>query len=761
MQDDNGRTVSLKDPAGTASAGISFLIIALFWTAVIATLAGWHYYRAAEAALENARTAARHSFGKDVTFRRWATGHGGVYVPVTEATPPNPYLTHVFERDINSPSGRALTLINPAYMLRQMHEMADELFGVRGHITSLKPLRPENAPDEWEIKALHAFQTGTEEWSSKTSMDDEPYLRLMRPLIAEEGCLKCHGIQGYEVGDILGGVSVAIPWEPYRQAFHAALPGFVFGYGGLWLFGLLFIVASRRRLAEHLKEHRKSEERLRLMEDNLPDSYVYQYRHGKDGVPEFLYVSEGVERLHGLSQEAVLVDAGVLHRQIDPQQLSTLMEAEALSLKNMTDFQAELRMRRSDGEWRWIQVRSRPRRFEDGTIIWDGVATDVTERKLTLEKLQDSEARLRHWHVLMQYIIEHDPNAIFVLDRDLRHLFVSDRFLRDYGLGEKDIIGKHHYEVFPDIPQKWREVHRKALQGEILSAEDEPFAREDGRIDYTRWQCRPWHEVDGSIGGIILYTEVVTERVEANRALQQRTLELEERSAELERFNYTVSHDLKSPLVTVKSFLGFLEKDLAAGDAERIQTDIDYMRAATQKMSQLLAELLEMSRIGRIVNPPVRVAYGDLIQEVLALVAGPIAERGVEIQVSDEDLVLFGDRSRLVEIWQNLVENAVKYMGGQTTPFIYIGVEDRAGEQVFFVRDNGMGIDPRYAEKIFGLFEKLDRQTEGSGLGLALVKRIVEVYGGRIWVESVGEGQGSCFFFTLPGACTSKGEEIS
>ncbi|WP_429885950.1 ATP-binding protein [Geoalkalibacter halelectricus] len=629
MQDDNGRTVSLKDPAGTASAGISFLIIALFWTAVIATLAGWHYYRTAEAALENARTAARHSFGKDVTFRRWATGHGGVYVPVTEATPPNPYLTHVFERDISSPSGRALTLINPAYMLRQMHEMADELFGVRGHITSLKPLRPENAPDEWEIKALHAFQTGTEEWSSKTSMDDEPYLRLMRPLIAEEGCLKCHGVQGYVVGDILGGVSVAIPWEPYRQALHAALPGFVFGYGGLWLFGLLFIVASRRRLREHV------------------------------------------------------------------------------------------------------------------------------------DKVQESEARLRHWHDLMQYIIEHDPNAIFVLDRDLRHLFVSDRFLRDFGLGGKDIIGKHHYEVFPDIPQKWREVHQRALKGEILSAEDERYVREDGRIDYTRWQCRPWHEVDGSIGGIILYTEVVTERVEASRALQQRTQELEERSAELERFNYTVSHDLKSPLVTVKSFLGFLEKDLAAGDAERIQTDIDYMRAATQKMSQLLDELLEMSRIGRIVNPPVRVAYGDLIQEVLALVAGPIAERGVEIQVSDEDLVLFGDRSRLVEIWQNLLENAVKYMGGQTAPFIYLGVEDRAGEQVFFVRDNGMGIDPRYAEKIFGLFEKLDRQTEGSGLGLALVKRIVEVYGGRIWVESVGEGQGSCFFFTLPGACTSKGEEIS
>jgi signal transduction histidine kinase len=169
-------------------------------------------------------------------------------------------------------------------------------------------------------------------------------------------------------------------------------------------------------------------------------------------------------------------------------------------------------------------------------------------------------------------------------------------------------------------------------------------------------------------------------------------------------------------------------------------------------MGILLDELLEMSRIGRLVNPPEEIAFHQLLQEVLSLMAGPLAEKEVRIERDEQGPKLFGDRPRLLEIWQNLIENAVKYMGDQGTPRIRLGVEETGGEIVFFVRDNGMGIDPRYREKIFGLFEKLDAKSEGSGLGLALVKRIVELYGGRIWVESEGARKGSCFRFTLPGA---------
>lgn len=234
--------------------------------------------------------------------------------------------------------------------------------------------------------------------------------------------------------------------------------------------------------------------------------------------------------------------------------------------------------------------------------------------------------------------------------------------------------------------------------------------------------------------------------------------ELLQKSTEIERFTYAVSHDLKSPLVTIKTFLGFLQKDLAAGNAETIDKDLDFIRAATEKMNGLLDELLIMSRVGRIVNAPQPIRFGDLQEEVLMTVAGVILDRGVTVEVAARSTTLYGDRSRLAEIWQNLVDNAVKYMGEQRAPRIEIGINYGAKEPIFFVRDNGMGIDPRHNHKIFGMFEKLDPHTEGAGLGLALVKRIVELHKGKIWVESEGCGRGSCFLFTLPEAFNQKGD---
>lgn len=242
-------------------------------------------------------------------------------------------------------------------------------------------------------------------------------------------------------------------------------------------------------------------------------------------------------------------------------------------------------------------------------------------------------------------------------------------------------------------------------------------------------------------------------RVEAEREVALR--EIEEKNAELERFTYTVSHDLKSPLVTIKTFLGYLEEDIKSPDNPRVQQDLGFMHSAADKMAQLLDELLELSRVGRLNNTPQKIAFSELAAEAVRLDAGRISERGATVTINDSPLVLFGDRSRLVEIWQNLVENAVKYSSNAVTPHIEIGCEIEGGTAVFFVLDNGMGIDPRYHEKIFSLFDKLDPSSEGTGLGLALAKRIVEIYGGKIWVESAGEGHGSCFRFTLPNAVQS------
>ncbi|HLO17281.1 MAG TPA: ATP-binding protein, partial [Anaerolineales bacterium] len=228
--------------------------------------------------------------------------------------------------------------------------------------------------------------------------------------------------------------------------------------------------------------------------------------------------------------------------------------------------------------------------------------------------------------------------------------------------------------------------------------------------------------------------------------------ELENKNAELERFTYTVSHDLKSPLFTIRGFLGYLEQDALSNNQARLKDDMQRITDATDKMQRLLNELLELSRIGRLKNESTLFPFEELAREALELVHGRLMERGITVQVNPNLPKVYGDRPRLAEVLQNLLDNAAKFMGDQEQPCIEIGQDGEdaeGGKPIFYVRDNGVGIAPEHHERVFGLFNKLDPRTDGTGVGLALVKRIIEIHGGRIWVQSEA-GQGSTFFFTLP-----------
>lgn len=243
-----------------------------------------------------------------------------------------------------------------------------------------------------------------------------------------------------------------------------------------------------------------------------------------------------------------------------------------------------------------------------------------------------------------------------------------------------------------------------------------------------------------------LFSELQMELSERKRLIE----ELEGKNAELERFTYTVSHDLKSPLITIKGFLGFLERDAAAGNLPRLRSDIHRIADATDKMQTLLNELLELSRVGRLVNPSQSVQLAELVYEALELVQGRLRVRNIQVSVQEKLPAVYGDRQRLLEVLQNLLDNAAKFIGSTPNPRIEIGLDGYEDDKpIFFVRDNGIGIDPIHHERVFGLFNKLDVESEGTGIGLALVKRIIEIHGGRIWVQSEA-GQGTTFYFTLP-----------
>jgi signal transduction histidine kinase len=232
-------------------------------------------------------------------------------------------------------------------------------------------------------------------------------------------------------------------------------------------------------------------------------------------------------------------------------------------------------------------------------------------------------------------------------------------------------------------------------------------------------------------------------------ALRAERADLAARNRELERFAYTVSHDLKSPLVTIRGFAGLAGTDLAAGDHDRVRHDLGRIVAASDKMQRLLHDLLELSRVGRVADPSEDVALGPLAREAVELVAGQLDQRGVEVVIAEDLPVVHGDRRRLLAVLQNLVENAAKFTAGTEGARIEIGQRREGDETVFYVRDNGCGIAPQSLERVFELFEKLERGGAGTGVGLALVRRIVEAHGGRAWAESDGPGRGATFCFTL------------
>jgi signal transduction histidine kinase len=223
---------------------------------------------------------------------------------------------------------------------------------------------------------------------------------------------------------------------------------------------------------------------------------------------------------------------------------------------------------------------------------------------------------------------------------------------------------------------------------------------------------------------------------------------LTSKNQELDRFAIRVSHDLKTPLITIAGFLGYLEKDIEEGNTDKAEKDFAQINEAAKTMGIFVDELLDLSRVGRITNPPAHVSFDDIVQDALKAVDGLLRKKQVQVEVDAAFPFVHADRSRIVQVMQNLIANAVKFIGNQPKPNIRIGVENVLGEYIFHVQDNGIGIYKEHHESVFELFSKLDSQTDGTGIGLGLVKRIIEVHNGRIWVESE-PGKGATFKFTL------------
>jgi signal transduction histidine kinase len=251
----------------------------------------------------------------------------------------------------------------------------------------------------------------------------------------------------------------------------------------------------------------------------------------------------------------------------------------------------------------------------------------------------------------------------------------------------------------------------------------------------------------------------VSERKRAQEALKRNekklqalVKELATKNAELETFVFSVSHDLKTPIVTIEGFMGALREDFGNLIPEDCEKYLNYIGDATQKMELLINDLLELSRIGRLRVKKTEFSLVDLMEEVIAGLQPQIGTRGIQVTVMQDLPLIYGEKKRIIQVMENLLSNAIKYIGNENPfPRIEVGAREQDGQKVVFVSDNGIGIEKMYFEKIFQVFQRLPSAKkigEGTGVGLAIVKRVIEYHGGSVWLES-DPGKGTTFFFTL------------
>jgi len=404
------------------------VLFAVLWTVVVAASLAWNTHKAEEEVMNLARKEALAMYNKDMGFRLWGTRHGGVYVPVSEHTPPSPYLAHIPERDIETPSGKKLTLMNPAYMVRQLMDNYNELYGTRGHITGLVLLRPENAPDTWETKALKSFiEDGAEEASELTEIDGQPFLRLMRPMIMTKGCEKCHGHLGFREGDIRGGVSVAIPMKSYFEHQSGQNQVLYATHGSVWLIGLFLIGFGGRkihtglqetlnaeqevrqlnrdleqRVAERTKELKEKEERLRMTVENAADGIIVIDENGM--IDTF---NESAQHIFGYTPEEVIgEDFAMLMPDDDDRKQHDSYISPLLITGQSTILEGgrEVTAKRKNGVLFPLHLALSQTHIED-RILFSAICRDLTqEKKIAQELLQAKKEAEQANHAKSEFL---------------------------------------------------------------------------------------------------------------------------------------------------------------------------------------------------------------------------------------------------------------------------------------------------------------------------------------------------------------------
>jgi len=492
--------------------------------------------------------------------------------------------------------------------------------------------------------------------------------------------------------------------------------------------------------------HKEAEEALRVIQER----YALAVGAGEVGVWDWnlatdeVYIDPMIKSALGYTDLDIPNTLSGWRSLVHHDDIKRVEAATIAHIQGGLPYDVEHRRVHKDGSIRWFLSRGTAfTDAEDKYYRMTGTDTDITERKKTEEALEKERRQL-------QQIIASAPVAMAMLDKGLRYIAYSQKWLEDYGLKSRSIVGRNHDQIFPDIPERWKAIYQRALQGEAMSSPEDVWERSDGSKIYLRWAIEPWRKVAGEVAGIVIVTDLINELVEAREAAL-------EASRFKSRFLANMSHEIRTPMNAVIGMTGLLlDTPLNPEQRDFVET----IRISGDALLTLINEILDLSKLeaGDMELEILDFDLSTCISEVLDLLAANAHAKGLEVAGLIDPKVpthLQGDPGRLRQILMNLTGNAIKFTSkGEVVIRAELVSETPTTATIrIAVVDTGIGIAPEKQGKLFCAFTQVDastsRQYGGTGLGLAICKELVTLWGGEIGIKSQ-LNQGSEFWLTLP-----------
>lgn len=706
----------------------------LGWSFFIGVIYSYEVFDRWKIIISFAQNEGRVSYEKDLLYRRWVAMHGGVYVPATEKTPPNPYLSHVPERDIIVPFGKHLTLINPAYMTRQVHELAHQTEGVSGHLTSLKPIRPENAPDPWETKSLESFEAGASEAISLEEIEGKRYMRYMRPMLTEESCLKCHAQQGYKKGEVRGGISISVPMDVYLQTFYTGIAREGLVYAVTWLFGILLIYGGSRKIERQTKELQDSEERYRVLVEISPDMVAIH----KNGV--FHFINSGGLLLLGARDRLQILGRSVFDF-IHPD----YHDSEKVRLSSSIDESGkaqliEEKFVKIDGTSIDVEVAALPFLYHGEKALFV-LARDITERKLAESALKESEEKYRQ-------LFNMESDAIFLIDSETGDIIdVNASAEALYGYTVEELLSMKNIDLSaePDRIQAAMAEKARIIPIRRHRTKDGSVFPVEIVASHFIWKGRSVH--------IAAIRDITYQKRLEEQFVQSQKMEC------IGILAGGIAHDFNNILSGIMGYASMMKMKMKNNDP--FIENVEVILSSSEKAATLIQSLLAFSRKQNVNPRPVNI--NEAIRTVEKLLLRIIGEDiNLKCNFADSDLVVIIDVGQLEQVLMNLATNARDAMpkGGTLTIDTRMAAMDEAfikehgyGEEgtyaLVVLSDTGAGMDEKTRVRIFEPFFTTKEMGRGTGLGLAMVYGVVKQNNG--FIDCLSEpGKGSSFLIYLP-----------